>query len=471
MGKSDLGIIGLGVMGRNLGLNFLDHGYKISGYDKDSSKVQALKEESHGLSPSFDRLEEFVNSLQSPRKILLFVPAGKVVDLVIDELLPFLEEGDILIDGGNSFFQDTERRQKQLEEKKIFFIGMGTSGGESGARHGPSLMVGGPIEAYELLKPMLEAISAKADGEACVDYMGKGSAGHYVKMVHNGIEYGIMELIGECFDFAHRVLKWDEKKIADLFEQWSKEELSGYLVEITVSILRKRDDRSEDLLLNRVLDVAKQLGTGAWTSEEALRLQVPTPTIDAAVLMRNLSARIEERKAFNALFNGIEPIPVLDEPRLDSIADELKKALFLGMIATYAQGFSLLREASKHYEYGIALEKVAKVWRGGCIIRSVFLEKIRRAFSQNPQLLNLFLDPDISQEIKARNLVFSLRKLCGLAINSGLPFYAFLSSLSYFDSFRCGKLPANLIQLQRDYFGSHTYERIDVEGIFHTLWE
>ncbi|TFE68214.1 NADP-dependent phosphogluconate dehydrogenase [Methylacidiphilum caldifontis] len=471
MEKNPLGIIGLGVMGRNLGLNLIDHGYKISGYDRDNSKVRALKEESQGVASSFDSLEEFVHSLESPKKILFFVPAGQPVDQVIQELLPLLKEGDILIDGGNSFYQDTERRQKQLKDKKIFFIGMGTSGGESGARHGPSLMVGGDREAYEILKPMLEAISAKADGEPCVDYMGRGSAGHYVKMVHNGIEYGIMELIAECYDFAHKVLQWNEKQISDLFEQWSKEELSGYLIEITVPILRKKDDKTDDLLLNKVLDVARQLGTGAWTSEEALKLQIPTPTIDAAVVMRNLSSRVEERKEFNNQFDTHSSPPVLEPTVHQSIAQELKKALFLGIICTYAQGFSLLREASKNYEFGIELEKVAKIWRGGCIIRSKFLEKSRMAFSKNPNLSNLLLDPSISQEIKENNLVSSLRKFCSLSLSSELPIYAFLSTLSYFDGFRCGRLPANLIQLQRDYFGSHTYERVDSQGIFHTVWE
>ncbi|CAI9086563.1 phosphogluconate dehydrogenase (NADP(+)-dependent, decarboxylating) [Candidatus Methylacidiphilum fumarolicum] len=471
MGKSFIGIIGLGVMGRNLALNILDHGFTVSGLDKDLSKVVALKEESKEMASSFDSVENFIHSLEKPKKILFFVPAGHVVDQVIEELLPFLESGDILIDGGNSFFRDTERRQKELKNRNIFFIGMGTSGGESGARHGPSLMIGGDKEAYEHLRSLLEAISAKVEGEPCVDYMGRGAAGHYVKMVHNGIEYGIMELIGECYDFAHRVLKLDEKKISDLFEQWSKEELASYLMEITVHILRKRDDKSNDLLLNKVLDVARQLGTGAWTSEEAFSLQVPAPIIDAAVTMRNLSSRVEERKAYAQHFKSGLVSDISEETFSSPFYEELKKALFLSIICTYAQGFSLLSEASKRYDYSIDLEKVAKVWRGGCIIRSQFLEKIRGAFQANPQLSNLLLDPNIFREIEEKNLLGSLRNFCLYAIKVGLPAYAFLSALSYIDAFRSEKLPANLIQLQRDYFGSHTYERIDLEGTFHTIWE
>lgn len=463
----EMGMVGLGVMGRNLLLNIADHGFSVAGYDKDSSKVDELRGETGKRDiGAFSSLDKFIQALKKPRTVMMLVPAGPPVDSVIHDLLPHLETGDLIIDGGNSHFTDTNLRAKTLQEKDIAYLGVGISGGESGARHGPSMMPGGTPQVYERVKPIFEAAAAKVKGEPCVTFLGPGSAGHYVKMVHNGIEYGLMQLISETYHLMKYGLGLNNDELHEIYYQWNQEELNGYLMEITSNIFIHKDEKTGKRLIDVILDEAKQKGTGMWTSQDAMEIGVPVPTIDVAVVMRNLSAFEAERKAASKLFKG---------PRQNfeggkgKFVESLRRAFYAAMILTYAQGMDQLRRASDTYHYDLDLEHVARIWRGGCIIRAALLEDIRAAFNAKPDLISLMLDPNLAKAIDERQN--DLRTVVRTAAELGIPAPGMMVSLAYLDAYRNEWLPANLIQAQRDYFGAHTYERIDAKGIFHTKWE
>ncbi len=464
-GRSEIGVVGLGVMGRNLVLNIADHGFPVSGYDREPAKVEALTKEGGENVSARGSLGGFVAGLRSPRVVLMLVPAGPPVNAVIGEALPLLRPGDVLIDGGNSHYADTDRRLKELTERGFHFLGVGISGGEKGARSGPSLMAGGPRDAYDRVRTVFEAIAARVDGEPCVAYLGPGSAGHYVKMVHNGIEYALMQLIAETYDLMKRGLGLNNDELHGVYDEWSRSETGSYLLEVTSRVFLKRDDRTAGRLVDFVLDHAGQKGTGKWTSQEAMELQVPVPTIDAAVSARDLSGRAEERRAFAGNFPP--PSAGIATPR-EAFVLRLRGALYFGMVAAYAQGMDLLRAASSVHGYGIPLAEVARIWRGGCIIRSALLVQIRQALAARPGLENLMVDRRISEGIGRPQA--DARAVIQAAVEAGIPAPATASALAYFDSFRSRRLPANLIQAQRDGFGSHTYERTDAKGVFHTDW-
>ena len=464
--KNQIGMVGLGVMGRNLLLNMAEHGFAVAGYDKDPQKVTTLRAEAGQLPiQGAENVADFVAMLQVPRAVMLLVPAGPVVDAVIRDLLPHLEKGDLIIDAGNSHFTDTDLRQATLEAKGLHFFGMGVSGGEAGARHGPSMMPGGPEPAYSVVQPILEAVAAQVDGEPCVIYLGPRSAGHYVKMVHNGIEYGMMQLIAETYDLLRHGPGLTDDELGDLFESWNQAELSGYLVEITGDIFRKVDEITGKRLVDVVLDAARQLGTGMWTSQDALALGVPTPTIDVAVAMRNLSGLEDERSAIVRNFGTTTQIY---RGERDELIEHARGALYATIFLTYAQGMAQLRAASDAYKYGLDLSAVARIWRGGCIIRSALLEPIRSAYSHQPDLPHLLLDETLGNVVSER--IAGLRRTVQTATALGIPAPALMTSLAYYDSLRARHLPANLIQAQRDFFGAHTYERVDKRGVFHTQW-
>jgi 6-phosphogluconate dehydrogenase len=463
----DVGMVGLGVMGQNLVLNMADHGFSVAGYDRDLSKVEALSRllASHTFSGA-QSITQYISSLSRPRTILLLVPAGPPVDAVIDSLLPLLEKGDLLIDAGNSYYKDTDIRAVSLKERGIFFFGMGVSGGEEGARFGPSLMPGGPKEAYDRIQTLLEAIAAKVDETACVAYLGPGSAGHFVKMVHNGIEYGLLQVIAESYDLMKRGLGLSDDQLQEIFLSWNRSELSGYLIEITGKIFGTVDKKTGLRLVDVILDVAKQNGTGMWTSQCAMELRVPTPTITLAVGMRNMSM-IEEQRARASL---LLPRPIHRfSGDTDLLLGQLRSALYIAMLITYAEGMAVLGEASEKLSYSYNLETIARIWRGGCIIRSAFLDEIRRAYTVDPKLPNILLDAHMAQVILENEA--ALRSIVRASIGIGIPAPGFMTALSYLDGYRSAWLPANLIQAQRDYFGAHTYERIDTKGTFHTQWE
>ena len=465
--KYEIGMIGLGVMGRNLVLNITDHGYSVSGYDKDLSKVQELQTETGSrVINAAQNLEGFVSGLSTPHTIMMLVPAGQVVDSVIHELIPLLGKGDLIIDAGNSHFKDTDLRSKTLAEKGILYMGVGISGGEEGARNGPSLMPGGPKEAYERVRPIFEAVAAHVEGVPCVTYLGPGSAGHYVKMVHNGIEYGLMQLIAESYDLMKRGLGLSDDELSVVYGNWNEAELNAYLMEITSHIFTQVDEQTGKRLIDVILDEAKQKGTGMWTSQDAMDIQVPTPVIDAAVAARNLSALKSEREAASKNFKVRTSRFKGDR---DAIVTQLKGAIYASMVITYSQGMAQLRAASKVYEYGLDLEEVARIWRGGCIIRAALLEEIRAAYHAHPDLPNLLIDSHLGETVMTEQK--DLRTVISLAIKLGLPIPGLMASLAYFDGYRSAWLPANLIQAQRDDFGAHTYERVDAKGIFHTHWE
>jgi len=459
----NFGLVGLGVMGRNFILNVTDNDFSAYGLDTDPEKVSALVEEGSGKKVGGTTLkEEFIQKLETPRKIMLLVPAGGPVDSVIEDLWPLLDKGDLIIDGGNSFYTDTDRRINYLAEKGIHFFGSGVSGGAKGARFGPSIMPGGDQEAYELIRPVFEAVSAKVNGEPCVDYMGKGSAGNYVKMVHNGIEYGLMQLISESYDIMMRGLGKSNEELHQIFHQWNQGKLQSFLIEITAEIFTHKDELEEGHLVDFILDKAKQKGTGKWTSQNAMDLGIPVPTIDVAVSMREISAMKSLREKADLLYK--DPVMDADRPTVEQIED----ALYFSYLITYAQGMTQLAAASEEYDYGLNMERISKIWRGGCIIRSSILEDMRKAYDKDPSLMSLLLDTDFVTRVT--NHVDSARKVASYAIKSGITTSGLCASLTYFDAFRTGRLPLNLIQAQRDHFGSHTYERIDREGIFHTEW-
>ncbi len=464
--KADMGLVGLGVMGRNLAYNVADHNFTLVGMDLDKDKVKALTDgDTTGRVSGVNSMDELIGRLKKPRAILLLVPAGKPVDAVIGELKDKLDKGDIIIDGGNSHFTDTERHAGELSGGNISFFGMGISGGSEGARRGPSMMPGGPKEAYDRVKPIFEAVAAKVDDDPCVTYLGPGTAGHYVKMVHNGIEYALMQLISETYDILRRIGKLSNDELADLYADWNGGELSSFLIEITARIFKIDDNETYQRLIDMVLDAAKQKGTGKWTSQDAMNLQVPVPNIDVAVAMRNMSAFKDEREKAATIFPPSD-IPAFEDR--GKLIDNLGKAFRFGMIAAYAQGMALLKIASDEYKYGLNLADVARIWRGGCIIRARLLEDIRKVFHEHPDLPNLMIEKPFSDILtENRN---PLREIVDLACRSGVPVPGMANALAYFDAYRTFQLPANLIQAQRDCFGSHTYERIDREGTFHSEW-
>lgn len=460
----DFGLVGLGVMGRNFILNVADNGYSAFGLDTNEEQVAALKEEgdSDKVDASTDK-EVFINSLSRPRKIMLLVPAGKVVDVVIQDLLPLLDEGDIIIDGGNSFFTDTDRRAEELEAKGVHFFGAGVSGGAKGARRGPSIMPGGSKAGYEVIQPIFEAVSAKVNGEPCVDYMGQKSAGNYVKMVHNGIEYGLMELISEMYWLMRRGMVLENEEVQSLFAEWNEGRLQSFLIEITADIFSRKDELSDADLIDVILDKAKQKGTGKWTSQNAMDLGIPVPTIDMAVSMRQISAIKDTRQQAQELYGLKTTRPAAELTKAD-----LEDALYFAFIVTYAQGMTQLAAADQEYGYGMDMATIAKIWRGGCIIRAALLEDMRAAYAKNPKLESLLLDEGFVAKIQ--DTINAARKVAAYAIDKGIPAGGLSSAVAYFDAFTSGRLYLNLVQAQRDHFGSHTYERLDREGTFHTEW-
>ncbi|UJH67683.1 NADP-dependent phosphogluconate dehydrogenase [Allomuricauda sp. SCSIO 65647] len=463
----DFGLVGLGVMGRNFILNVADNGFTAFGNDLDEAKVNALIEEGgdpNRVNASVDATV-FVNSLSKPRKIMLLVPAGKIVDSVIESLLPLLDEEDIIIDGGNSFFTDTDRREAYLKEKGINFFGAGVSGGAKGARLGPSIMPGGSKAAYQHVKPIFEAVSAKYKGEPCVAYLGPKSAGNYVKMVHNGIEYGLMQLTSEIYDLLKKAGKLSNEELHKTYSEWNQGRLQSFLVEITSEIFAQKDDLTDGDLVDMILDKAKQKGTGKWTSQNAMDLGIPVPTIDIAVSMREISALKAERTKADERYDRPEPEAFIKS----ALVEKAEQALYFAFIMAYAQGMHQLADASKEYGYELDLGEIAKIWRAGCIIRAALLADITEAYQSEPELQNLLLSKSFVE--KVQSTVDAARELVSYGAVNGIPLPGLSNALIYFDAYTSQRLPLNLIQAQRDYFGSHTYERIDREGIFHTDWQ
>ena len=467
--KADIGLIGLAVMGENLVLNMERNGFTVAVFNRTVEKVDKFMS-GRGKDKKFigaHSIEEFISSLERPRKVMLLVKAGKPVDDFIEMLLPYLEEGDIIIDGGNSHFPDTIRRTKYLESKGMLFIGTGVSGGEEGALMGPSIMPGGSAKAWPHVKEIFQAISAKVeDGTPCCDWVGDDGAGHFVKMVHNGIEYGDMQLISEAYNLMKNLLGMSADEMHEVFKEWNEGELDSYLIEITRDILGYRDEDG-DALVEKILDTAGQKGTGKWTGIEALDLGIPLTLIGESVFARCLSAIKEERVEASKVLSG--PVPSYSGDRAEFIND-IKSALYASKIVSYAQGYTLLREAAKEYGWELNYGGIALLWRGGCIIRSVFLSKIKDAFDQNPSLPNLLLDPFFREKVEAAQEGW--RKVVTTALINGIPVPAFTTALNYFDGYRSERLPANMLQAQRDYFGAHTYERVDKPRgeFFHTNW-
>jgi 6-phosphogluconate dehydrogenase len=468
MSDADIGLIGLAVMGQNLVMNMNDHGFKVSVYNRTTSKVDKFIAGAASGSnvTGFHSLEALIASLKSPRKIMLMVKAGEVVDHFIQQLIPLLDKGDIIIDGGNSLFTDTVRRSKALEQQGFLYIGSGVSGGEEGARHGPSIMPGGNPQAWPHVKEIFQSISAKVDGDACCQWVGEEGSGHYVKMVHNGIEYGDMQLICEAYHLMGEGLGIDVDAMHDVFSDWNQGVLDSYLIEITANILPVKDEDGSPLL-DKIMDSAGQKGTGKWTGINALDLGTPLTLIGEAVFARCLSAIKDERVKAEAVLGSPSVEWTGDQKQ---VVSDLHDALYASKIISYAQGFMLMREAAREYGWTLDYGAIALMWRGGCIIRSAFLKNIKQAYEKNPQLENLLLDSFFSSAIKQAEPGW--RKTVQLAIQLGIPVPTFSSALSFYDGYRRGRLPANLLQAQRDYFGAHTYERIDKPRgeYFHTNW-
>ncbi len=464
---ANIGVIGLGVMGSNIALNIADHGYRVAVYNHHVERVHHFIAQAE-FSERFIGCENYAElcaALHTPRLILMMVTAGPVVDQVIEQLLPHLQPGDVLIDGGNSFYRDTERRLAELAAHDIHYVGMGISGGEEGARHGPAIMPGGDAEAWPLIRDIFRAIAAHAeDGEPCCRWVGSGGAGHYVKMVHNGIEYGDMQLIAEAWDLLHRGLGLETDRLAALFAEWNQGRLSSYLVEITAEILRVRDDDGTPRVL-RILDAAGQKGTGRWTVIEALQLGVPLTLIGEAVFARALSARKAERERAAAL-HGATPADF--EGDTEAAITAIGDALYAAKIVSYAQGFMQLRDASTHHGWNLAFADIALLWRAGCIIRSRFLNDIAAAFARDPELPNLLFDEVFGGAV--RETAPGWRETVRLGVQLGIPLPALSAALAFYDGWRSAELPANLLQAQRDYFGAHSYRRLDRTGVFHTHW-
>ncbi|MBU7563924.1 NADP-dependent phosphogluconate dehydrogenase [Pediococcus ethanolidurans] len=468
MDKPQIGVVGVAVMGKNLALNIESRGYTVAIYNRTGSKTEKVVSdhpEKH-LVPSYT-IEDFVNSLEKPRRIMMMVKAGKATDAVIAELLPHLDKGDVLIDGGNTFFEDTMRRNAELDNSGINFIGTGVSGGELGALEGPSMMPGGQKEAYDLVAPIFEKMAAKAeDGTPCVTYIGPNGAGHYVKMIHNGIEYGDEELIDESYNLLRNMVGLSVDEIADIFADWNKGELDSYLIDITADILTRKDDLGSDKpIVDLIMDKGGNKGTGKWSSQNALALGVPQSLITESVYARYISVLKDERVAASKVLPKPEGKIEFDK---DAVIEKIRQALYFSKIMSYAQGFEQMKVASKHYDWNLQFGEIAKIWRAGCIIRAQFLQNITDAFDKKPDLDNLLLD-DYFKDI-AKKYQESIRDIVGLGVKAGVPMPGFTSAISYYDSYRSAVLPANLLQAQRDYFGAHTYERVDREGTFHYSW-
>lgn len=468
MDKPQIGVVGMAVMGKNLALNIESRGYTVAIYNRTGSKTEKVVSdhpEKH-LVPSYT-IEDFVNSLEKPRRIMMMVKAGKATDAVIAELLPHLDKGDVLIDGGNTFFEDTMRRNAELDNSGINFIGTGVSGGELGALEGPSMMPGGQKEAYDLVAPIFEKMAAKAeDGTPCVTYIGPNGAGHYVKMIHNGIEYGDEELIDESYNLLRNMVGLSVDEIADIFSDWNKGELDSYLIDITADILTRKDDLGSDKpIVDLIMDKGGNKGTGKWSSQNALALGVPQSLITESVYARYISVLKDERVAASKVLPKPEGKVEFDK---DTVIEKIRQALYFSKIMSYAQGFEQMKVASKHYDWNLQFGEIAKIWRAGCIIRAQFLQNITDAFDKDPELDNLLLD-DYFKDI-AKKYQESIRDIVGLGVKAGVPMPGFTAAISYYDSYRSAVLPANLLQAQRDYFGAHTYERVDREGTFHYSW-
>jgi len=467
MAKQQIGVIGMAVMGRNLALNIESRGFTVSIFNRSREKTDEVMQEAAGknLHPTYT-IEEFVNSLEVPRKILIMVQAGAGTDATIDALVPLLDEGDIIIDGGNAYFPDTQRRSKELEARGFRFIGTGVSGGEEGALKGPSIMPGGQESAYKLVEPILTAIAAKVGDDACCTYIGPDGAGHYVKMVHNGIEYGDMQLICEAYHLLKSVLGLNTEELHAIFKEWNQGELDSYLIEITADIFSKYDPETGKPMVDVILDSAGQKGTGKWTSQSSLDLGVPLSIITESVFSRFLSAMKEERVAASKLLSGPAVQPFQGDKQ--AFIESIRKALFASKICSYAQGFAQMREASDEYGWNLRYGDIAMIFRGGCIIRARFLQNIKDAYDKNPELRNLLLDDYFKNVVQSYQDAW--REVVSTAVANGIPVPGFASALSYYDSYRSERLPANLLQAQRDYFGAHTFKRLDKEGSFHFEW-
>ncbi|MFC5648716.1 NADP-dependent phosphogluconate dehydrogenase [Paenibacillus solisilvae] len=467
MKKQQIGVVGLAVMGKNLALNIESKGFSVSVYNRSPEKTKELLAEAQGKDfAGTYSVEEFVQSLETPRKILIMVKAGQPTDDTINQLVPYLDQGDILIDGGNAYFPDTQRRNTDLQAQGFRFIGAGVSGGEEGALNGPAIMPGGQKDAYELVEPILTAISAKVNGDPCSTSIGEGGAGHYVKMVHNGIEYGDMQLIGEAYHLLKDVLNLNTSQLHDIFTEWNNGELDSYLIEITADIFKKTDPDTGKPMVDVILDSAGQKGTGKWTSQSALDLGVPLSIITESVFARFISAMKEERVAASKQLNGPAATSYDGDPK--EFIEAVRKALYTSKIASYAQGFAQMRAASDAYNWNLSYGSIAMIFRGGCIIRARFLQNIKDAYDRDPALKNLFLDQYFSGIVE--NYQEAWRKVISIAVTRGIPVPAFASALAYYDSYRTERLPANLLQAQRDYFGAHTFERLDQKGSFHFKW-
>lgn len=466
MEKREIGLIGLGVMGRNFLLNMADKGFHVSGYDIDKDKVSKMQSNIEDFDiEAFSSIDSFISGLKQPKKVMLLVPA-QAVDNVLRELAPKLEKGSIIIDGGNSHPLDTLRRIRETDEKGIDYIGMGISGGSYGARFGPSMMPGGKPEAYAKVKHIFEATAAEVNGEKCIRYLGIDHAGHFVKTVHNGIEYGIMQLISEVYDILKKGFGLNNEELNEVFTKWNKSSLNSYLIEITANIFTHREENGEGYVIDHIVDSARQKGTGKWASQIAMDLGVPVPTIDVAVSMRNMSDLKVDRIRAGSLLAWNEQL--ISHVNKDEIIEKLRGSLYFGMMLTYAQGFELMQSASDEYGFGLNLSDVATIWRGGCIIRSAMLENIKNAYQEKNTLENLLFDDQFVFQEGLNNQ--ALRDVISMAISSSIPVPGLMSVLGYFDSFRSSKLPMNLIQAQRDYFGGHTYQRFGEKGVFHTKW-
>jgi 6-phosphogluconate dehydrogenase len=469
MAKQTVGVIGLAVMGKNLALNIADHGYSVAVYNRSREKTDNLIDEAKGKDMiGTYTIEEFVDSLEKPRKIIMMVKAGKAVDDMINQLLDLIEPGDLLMDGGNSNYIETMERSKMLEEKFIHYLGTGISGGEEGARNGPAIMPGGSYKAYKMMENILTDISAKVGSDSCSTYIGKDGAGHFVKMVHNGIEYADMQLIVEAYSIIKQVLGLTPPEFHKLFAEWNKGELNSYLIEITSDIFTKKDPETGNYLVDMILDVAGQKGTGKWTGQISLELGVPTPTITTAVYERYISSIKEERLIANKVLKGPENINTFSKEKSEEFIEAVRRALYSSKICAYAQGFSLMRAASLQYAWDLNLGDIAKIFRGGCIIRAQFLNHIMEAYNNKKDIYNLLL-ADYFKEVVSEYQK-DWRMVLNTAISHGIPIPAFTSALSYYDSYRSARLPMNLLQAQRDYFGAHTYMRTDKDGIYHTQW-
>ena len=467
MGKQEFGLVGLAVMGQNLVLNIERNGYSVAVFNRTTSRMtEFVKGPAKGKRiKGYRTIEQFVSALRRPRRIMLMVKAGDPVDANIKALVPLLEKGDMIIDGGNSFFKDTMRRGRALARKGILYIGTGVSGGEEGALKGPSIMPGGQREAYDLVEPILTKIAAQVDDGPCCTYIGPDGAGHYVKMVHNGIEYGDMQLICEAYDILQRALGYEADKLHRIFKAWKRGPLDSYLIDITTDILARKDEDTGKPLVDLILDKAGQKGTGKWTSQSALDVGVPTPTINSAVESRIISAFKEERVAASKVLTGPSVRFKGDEK---AFVGAVHDALYASKICSYAQGLALMKHAGKEYGWELDFAEIPRIWKGGCIIRAKFLDDIKRAFVRDPELANLLMDEEFAARVKAAQA--SWRKVVITAVRMGIPCLAMSASLAYYDAYRSARVPANLIQAQRDYFGAHTYNRIDKEGTFHTEW-